>query len=955
MTKNNKALLSLCLALILLLTPISSITIAATKNITKSDVLFETVSSQIITTGLTYEKKSKLTTLGWVDIHVLKMELDNEYTRLDILRSTKGWGTKDTLTSMTQASPTIVGGINASFFDMSKNPTDIIGPEYDGDYASLIHNYNVSAHGAASLIETTANDMMIDFLGASLKIVNGDGRELYVSGINSITNFTNPVVINSVAMKNSAQVDAKAKLHKIVVSNGFVIDVAPPSRSVDIPEDGYIIVLSETIAATHTPAFTVGTSVNLLVDNTLDRDDLKLAISGGGKILKAGALVPPVFVVEPDKRHPRSAVGITGDGKYLIAMVVDGRGESIGATHAELATYLLEYSVSDAMHFDGGGSSEMVARKEGYTQDSIMNKPSDGSERKVVNGLGFVTYAPPGDLDQLVIKANANRVFVNTPITLNVYGYDQYHNPYTLNTQDVVWSNQGITGTWNNNVFTPITAGQGKLTFQYNGISTTLDIVSIDTYIDLDLEPNVLQLNAFQSGKFKIIGTDSDGYKINVDPALVTWKVVDGSLGSFINGSFVATGQPGLTKITAQIGGKEVVAYVTVGGVKGLLSSFEDITVEAAVYPDTVIGAASLATDQVMDGKKAIRLEYQLGASEQTQAAYAILKTIAIKNKVQSLGLNIYGNNSHVMVKGKLVDAKGAVYNVTFSQDVDFNGWKYFEATIPNEAVYPINLERIYVAALKTTTSTQGILYFDGLMQIKSNNIDALKYDLKEIITDPLLTTQPSTNAYKISIFGSTASKNRLLDDVVLQKVYSNMADSDLAIFAGNSSVSRSQMPTNNVIWDNKYTVKDYEGVRVIYLATGSGGLAKSDANQWRNLSKDLTNSVQNNIILIGNASPAKEGSFTDKREAELLKDVLTTYQNKTGKNIFYINASGYEFDVDYNQGVHYVDMNGLWYNVSNGQKVDLDNTFNMIEFYISGNNLNYSIKNLYPKVEISK
>ncbi|PKM49128.1 MAG: hypothetical protein CVV02_17430 [Firmicutes bacterium HGW-Firmicutes-7] len=955
MKKINKSLFSLCLVLIFLITPVANISIAATTEIAKSDVLYETVTNQIVTSGLTYETKSKLTTLGWVDIHVLKMEIENEYTGLDILRSANGWGTKDTLTNMTQISPKIVGGINASFFDMSKTPTDIIGPEYNGDYASLQHNYNMSAKGAASLIETTANGMMIDFLGASLKVINAEGRELYISGINTITDFTNPIVINAIAMKNSAQIDGKAKLYKIVVNNDIVTDVAPPNRSVDIPENGYIITINETIAATHIQHYAIGQSVTLLVNNTLGRDDFELAISGGGKILQGGKVVTSAFVVEPSKRHPRSAVGITSDGKYLIAMVVDGRGKSIGATHTELANYLLEYQVSEAMHFDGGGSSELVARKEGDTKDSIMNKPSEGSERKIINGLGFVTNAPQGELYELGVKASAKRVFINTPITLNIYGIDQYHNPYTINTNEVIWSNQGVTGSWNKNVFTPTTAGKGKLTYQYNGVSQTLEIVSIDTYIDLDLEPNVLQLNAFESGKFKIIGTDSDGYKINMDPAAVTWNVADGSLGSFINGSFVATGKSGMTKITAQVGGKEVVVYATVGGEKSSLSSFEDITVKAAVYPETVETKVGLSSDQVSDGKKSIRLDYFMGVSDQTQAAYAVLDSVTINKKMQSLGLNIYGSNNRVMVRGKLVDAAGTAFNVTFSSDVDFTGWKYLEASIPSEAVYPVKVERIYAAAIKSTKALQGTLYFDGLMQIKSFNVDALKYDLKEIITDPLLTTQPSTDAYKISLFGSTAARNRLLDDVVLQKVYKNMEGSNLAIFAGNSNVAKGQMPANSIVWDNKYAVKDYEGVRILNLATGSGGLAKTDANQWRILAKDLANTVQNNIIIISNANPTKTGSFTDQREADLLKEVLTTYQNKTGKNIFYINASGYEFDVDYNQGIRYVDINGLWYNIGSGQKVDINNSFNMIEFYIKGNNLNYTINNIYPRVDISQ
>ncbi|MBP2633601.1 MAG: exopolysaccharide biosynthesis protein [Firmicutes bacterium] len=76
-------------------------------------------------------------------------------------------------------------------------------------------------------------------------------------------------------------------------------------------------------------------------------------------------------------RAPRTAVGITKDSHFLLA-VVDGRQEnSIGCTLSELAVLMQEMGAVDAVNFDGGGSSEMVIKNE------VVNRPSDGSERKV--------------------------------------------------------------------------------------------------------------------------------------------------------------------------------------------------------------------------------------------------------------------------------------------------------------------------------------------------------------------------------------------------------------------------------------------------------------------------------------------------------------------------------------------------------------------------------------------
>jgi len=84
-------------------------------------------------------------------------------------------------------------------------------------------------------------------------------------------------------------------------------------------------------------------------------------------------------------RAPRTALGVTKDGAVLF-VVVDGRqAASAGLTLLELALLMQELGAVDAMNFDGGGSSEMVI------YDKVVNKPSDGRERKVGSALAVVS------------------------------------------------------------------------------------------------------------------------------------------------------------------------------------------------------------------------------------------------------------------------------------------------------------------------------------------------------------------------------------------------------------------------------------------------------------------------------------------------------------------------------------------------------------------------------------
>jgi exopolysaccharide biosynthesis protein len=87
--------------------------------------------------------------------------------------------------------------------------------------------------------------------------------------------------------------------------------------------------------------------------------------------------------------HPRTAVGLSRDRKTLYFVVADGRRTGVpGMTLAQLASFMAErLHVCSAINFDGGGSTAM------WVGDHIVNRPSDGVERKVADHLAVVALA----------------------------------------------------------------------------------------------------------------------------------------------------------------------------------------------------------------------------------------------------------------------------------------------------------------------------------------------------------------------------------------------------------------------------------------------------------------------------------------------------------------------------------------------------------------------------------
>ena len=88
-------------------------------------------------------------------------------------------------------------------------------------------------------------------------------------------------------------------------------------------------------------------------------------------------------------RHPRTAIGTSGNKVYLVT--VDGRskGNSLGVNLNELANILKWLGAENALNLDGGGSTTMYI--EGQPENGIVNRPCDNQkfdrqgERRVSN------------------------------------------------------------------------------------------------------------------------------------------------------------------------------------------------------------------------------------------------------------------------------------------------------------------------------------------------------------------------------------------------------------------------------------------------------------------------------------------------------------------------------------------------------------------------------------------
>lgn len=109
------------------------------------------------------------------------------------------------------------------------------------------------------------------------------------------------------------------------------------------------------------------------------------AVSGRPMLVVGGEIATEELdtFTTANQRHPRTAIGISRDGRTVILVVCDGRqSHSRGLTLPQLARLMIELGADRAINLDGGGSSAMYVERAG----GLVTSPS---ESRIFGALGI--------------------------------------------------------------------------------------------------------------------------------------------------------------------------------------------------------------------------------------------------------------------------------------------------------------------------------------------------------------------------------------------------------------------------------------------------------------------------------------------------------------------------------------------------------------------------------------
>jgi uncharacterized protein YigE (DUF2233 family) len=447
---------------------------------------------------------------------------------------------------------------------------------------------------------------------------------------------------------------------------------------------------------------------------------IEQAVSGGPRLVRDGAIsvehLRERFAASfAGRRHPRSGLGIRNG--TLVMVAVDGRqpGYSEGMTLHEFAKLFVELNCTDAMNLDGGGSTTMVVR------DRVVNSPSGGAERALVNALGVLTVAPVGPPVQLALEPAELSVLSGERVSLRPTGLDQYYNPVAVDVEAVQWEAAPALGSINKlGVFAAASVKEPAvgLVLARMGKMTASSVVHITPGpARVVVTPASVSLSPGATQQFVAEAYDEDNDQLAVSPGRMAWRTDPAGAGATISASGLlkAPARNATLAVLACVGDVCGRAEVLVGEEVAVVETFEKPGQwRYRAEPASAPGGLDWTEDRLRPRNHCLQLRYDLSQGTGTRTAYADLNLQL--PEAGALSVNVLGDGQGAWLRARLRDGAGRVFSLDLAKAVSWRGsWRRLTAPLPAEAESPVTLECVYLAEIHDEHKPTGAIWLDDI------------------------------------------------------------------------------------------------------------------------------------------------------------------------------------------------------------------------------------------------
>lgn len=908
--------------------------------------IYDMKSEEIpVSAGVTYKNLKRLTTTGWLNINILKVDLTNKYVNVDMLTSNNGLYNLQTVKEQA-TSQNAVAAINADFFswDVGKTNGYPVGfTMKDGEVTSSAYYKNVTKDTMATFLLDKNNSPLYKYMKMeSVKISNENGESMNIAEINKISSdYLTPVLFTSEFNKTSPGNSKLWDMVEFVIEDGKLKEVRDCKEGAVIPENGYVICARLDNAYKIKCMFDIGDKVNLEIKTNIELDEMVTAISGGGMLVENGK-VNTTFTHDISGYQPRTAIGTSKDGKTLYMVAVDGRGISKGATQTELASLMSEIGCYNAVNLDGGGSTAMVGRLAGENLLSTLNVPTEN--RKVVNSLGVISTAPKGEISDLIITSESDIIFKGYTTKLTVKAYDEYINPVNVVEENIKWKVSGVKGTVEDGVFKPTTDGIAKLTATYKGASQTIEIRVLGDVAEIITDSREVTIAQDTTYQLPIRVKDLYGYSSVYNATDLDFTTSNNNCEVDENG-LVTAKKTGSTLITI-LAGKTAKGFVKVnvtGTYEELLDDFEELNSSFRGYPaEDVEGKVKLSTKEYK-GEKSLQLSYDFTLTNETRGAYAVFdEPYELVKDATKLSFFAYSKKEQddVLLKVQIEDNLGETKLVEVSKILE-KDWNRYELDL-SDIVLPAKLERIYVAQVKGTKGIDSDVYIDELYITRKDSAEDSNIILPNN-TKPIDLTNTEAevkkNGFQFMFLGNAKDNGTLYDLIRLEKLNEKAKNVEFVILDDGELTKNEEQ----IVINGKYSFYEKDDVAVIKLANNGNGLLATHTDQWNWLVSKLNETKAKNLFIV--MPDEVENSFSDIQEKKLFEQVLEEYEEKNDATITFL-VLGEEATFSMYEGTKTIFAGTKTYdNIRSTVYND-----NYVLFTVNGEEITYQILNVFDK-----
>jgi len=666
------------------------------------------------------------------DVQVLIADLHNPNVKLDVMTGTDGQFTKKANVLDMARATGAVAGVNGDYFDMQAAEPSTLGPQVAG--SSLMATPTVGLEGLYAFGITKQNQPIIETFTSTGTVAAPNGQTYPLAGLNRVVGTLGNAIYMYDAVWGSVTRAKDATPHtEVLVVNGVVQTIVAGGRIPGtVPPNGYILSAggkgAEFLAANVKVGDALQAKTSLVPVNPnlkYTESDFKMLIGGHTMLLIDGA--PAAFTrdvrgISGNGNTARTAVGFSKDGRYVYMVTAEHADDSVGPTLPDFQQLLIDLGLWRAVNLDGGGSTTIVSRPLGEFEARLVNTPKDGSQRRVVNGLGIFSTALPAALKDFIVDG-PKTLWKGQSAAYSAKAYDINYNPLdpAKLTVPVQFKARGTnlkvesaTGS-----FTAAAGGTDTVVAYSGTIAEEFTVEIIDRALiqKLEVVPSKAP-GAWVPGdaiKLEVKATLTDGRTGTIPAGIVNWQAF-GVLGPIQQDVLTFAGfAEGVDEamLVGRFDGFSTPLGIPVPAEKPL-TDFNVVpwSIAAEKYPAQAIASVALS-GTAEDKQLQLTYDFTAGDGATDLAAYAAFNGTAgipLPDAPIGLELNVFGDGQGGWLRAEFTDADGKVQRATIAEKVDWTGWRTVSVDLTKFRA--ASLKRLYVIS---KAAIQGELAFDNI------------------------------------------------------------------------------------------------------------------------------------------------------------------------------------------------------------------------------------------------